>query len=165
MTDCSNEGRIPIMMIRTIPLLMFLALAGGCNAAHTYLISIKNETPEPITAWLTKDGPPPESGWLPPEVLAIQSPQEIEVVGGVEVLPGKTAISLPTRGRFASGTSAMLRVYGGNLKFLDLLSISRGSSNRLDLPLKPGKNGFVIRNESGRLRAERVEFQPRADQQ
>ena len=48
------------------------------------------------------------------------------------------------KGQFLPSTAAQLRVYSGAEKFSDLLAISRGSPNRLDLDLKPGSNSFTM---------------------
>src|SRR5688500_5157788 len=106
----------------------------GCGAAtHTFDVSVSNDTEEPITVWLTKDGPPYEKSWRSPEDLAIESPAGARVAG-VKIPPGQSATTGSMKGKFDEGTLAILRVYGGDYTFSDLLAVSRGSPNRADVP-------------------------------
>jgi hypothetical protein len=124
----------------------------GCAKTQTYDISVKNDTQRPITLWLTKEGGGmPMKGWRSPEDLAINTLADDEKVAGVIVEAGQTASSGNVQGTFERGTYASLRIYGGEQKFTDLLAISRGSPNRIDYPISPGKTDLVVTDSSGRL--------------
>jgi hypothetical protein len=131
-----------------------LTLAGGCAKTMVYDVSVKNGGGHPITIWLTKDGPPAEAGWLSPEQLASDPGQPGDAVAGVTVPPGKTASTGRIKGDFASGTNAILRIYEGEQKLADVLAISRGNPNRIDVILPPGKSDWTVQ-DSGPLRAMR----------
>jgi hypothetical protein len=126
---------------------VFAALA-GCHSyqVRSYDLSVRNASREPVTIWLTKDGPPYEDGWWSPEDLATLSPKEnpSREVGGVIIEPGKTATAINRRGRFEPQTSAVLRVYRTANGFNDLLSISHGSPSRDDVKLRPGRNELEV---------------------
>jgi hypothetical protein len=126
----------------------------GCATTRHYQVILKNQTPEALTIGLAKNGGPAERDWVTPEELAIVNPQGADRPWGAVVPPGKTA-SQSVTGKFYDGEAAFLRVYSdGNLKrvgFSDLLAISRGAPNRLDLRIEPGRNAFIIRDERGVL--------------
>ncbi len=131
--------------MRALPYLIgLLLLAGGCTVGRTYEVSVKNATDEPITIWLTKDGPPAEDQWLSPEQIAINTPEAPQKIGGVVVPPGKSANAGPLKGQFYSDVHAILRVYAGQLTLAQLLAVSRGSPNRIDQILPPGASRWVV---------------------
>jgi hypothetical protein len=132
---------------------LLLLLLAGCHSyeTRTYDLTIRNDSAGPITIWLTKNGPPYEKGWLSPEDIAIESPKERDVIGGVIVPQGKTAYTGARTGRFQSDTSAILRIYGGQLTFNDLLASSRDMANRIDLRLHPGKSDYVVTGPSNAI--------------
>jgi hypothetical protein len=139
---------------RQMALLVSLAglLIVGCARTQTYDLAVKNATSQPITIWLTKDGPPVEDNWRSPEHLAIRpSRGESERIAGVVVSAGQIVATGPITGRFDSDTYAWLRVYGGQHKLSGLLAISRGSHNRLDIPVAPGRHAWTIIDQDGRL--------------
>lgn len=153
-----SAGRIySVRMSRTLQVILALVLAGvlvGCSSAkkYTFDLSVKNTTNRPITVWLTKVGPPTEREWLSPEQLAAVLPGHDERISGVVVPAGKTAQRGPVTGKFEEGSYAWLRVYDGQYKSLsDLLSVSRLSPKRVDMPLEAGKNDLVARDVNGRL--------------
>ena len=136
---------------------MVLSLAAGCSTTQkrTYDVSVKNDTGQPITVWLTKDGPPVEKGWRSPEQVAIIAPGYEERIGGMPVPAGKTAYTGPLSGEFEPYTTAWLRVYEGKYqRFSDLLAVSPKSPKRVDQPLDVGKNHIVVREKNGKLFAE-----------
>lgn len=125
-------------------LLMGLFLVGCGPTVRSYSIVVKNESNTPMTVWLTKDGPPPEAGWLAPEQIAMTGRKADDPISGVVIPPGKTAEIPSISGRFASGTQAVLRVYQGQKLFNDLLAASSGSASRTDIRLSPGQNQILI---------------------
>jgi len=125
----------------------------GCHdwKERTYSVSVKNNGPEPVTVWLTKDGEPYEQGWFSPEVLIRLSPKSPpKEISGVVIPAGKTADTGERKGRFAENTHAILRVYVGNQSINDLLAMHPGA-RRQDLVLEPGKNAFTVSTPGGAL--------------
>jgi hypothetical protein len=134
-----------ITPMRTLPFLLgLLLLVGGCTVGRTYEVSVKNDTNEPITIWLTKDGPPAEQQWLSPEQIAIDPADVPPKIGGVVVPPGKSAGTGAVKGQFYSDVNAVLRVYEGQLTLAQLLAVSRGSSNRIDQVLPKGASQWIV---------------------
>jgi len=123
-----------------------LMLLVGCTSTRTYSVVVRNDSLQPMTLWLTKDGPPAELGWLSPEQLdrsGLAKNWPTDELGKV-VPPGKVAELRPIEGHFDSGTSAVLRIYHGQLTFDHILAISQGSPNRADMMLEPGDNRIRI---------------------
>jgi hypothetical protein len=138
-------------------------LTVGCSSTREYAfdITVRNESPGPVTIWLTKEGPPIEQGWRSPEQVAIQAPGHEERIGGVLVPPGKTASTGPIKGKFEPGSSAWLRIYDGKYaNFSDLLAVSPKSSKRVDQPLDTGKNRLVVKSLNGKIYVEADETRP-----
>jgi hypothetical protein len=132
-------------------------LTVGCSSTREYSfnITVRNESPGPVTIWLTKEGPPIEQGWRSPEQVAVQAPGHEERISGVLVPPGKTASTGPIKGKFEEGSSAWLRIYDGKYPhFSDLLAVSPKSSKRVDQPLDPGVNRLVVKTRNGTIYAE-----------
>jgi hypothetical protein len=125
-----------------------LFLAGGCTVGRTYDVSVKNNTNEPITIWLTKDGPPAEDQWLSPEQIAIDPTEAAPKIGGVVVPAGKSAGTGAVKGQFYSDVHAVLRVYEGQLTLAQLLAVSRGSPNRIDQVVPKGSSRWVVEDGS-----------------
>ena len=137
-------------MLRTLALICLAALLVGCGGpSRSHQVIVHNESPRSVTVWLTKSGPPDEPGWKSPEDVAIESLGAEEPLGGVIIPPGKTGETKKVRGSFPEGTDAILRVYLGQLAFDDLLAISKGSPNRIDVVLKPGTNELTVRDSRG----------------
>src|SRR5688572_28635538 len=137
-------------MLRTLALTVLAALLAGCGGkSQSYQVILRNESPRSVTVWLTKSGPPDEPGWKAPEDVAIESLGAKEPLGGVIIPPGKTGETKKVRGTFPEGTDAILRVYLGQLPFDDLLAISKGSPNRIDVVLRPGTNELTVRDSRG----------------
>ncbi len=122
---------------------------------RSYDVTVKNDSTKPVTVWLTKNGLPFEPGWKAPEDLAIESPRANEPIAGVVVPAGKTASTGKVTGKFSPGVDAILRVYLGQKTFNELLAVNRDSSDRIDLPLKPGENQIVVTDHGGGVSATR----------
>ena len=142
-------------MLRTVALVGLVGLAAllvGCGGkSQSYQVIVHNESPKSVTVWLTKNGPPHEPGWKAPEDVAIESLGAEEPLGGVIIPPGKTGETKKVRGTFPEGVDAVLRVYIGQHAFDDLLAMSRGSPNRIDVVLTPGTNELTVRDRRGAI--------------
>lgn len=147
-------------MYKTALLLAVLLLIAGCASTRTetFDLAVKNQTSGPISVWLTKDGPPVEEGWMSPEQLA-QLPQTTKFSFRT-FEPGKVGQAGPLTGQFDPGVNAWLRVYQGLHTFDEILAISRGSPDRLDYLLTPGRHQITIIEKDGRLIAEEQENLP-----
>lgn len=108
---------------------------------------------------LAKEGSPYEDAWARPEDIAndiaARGPTPNTWEWGVPVQPGQTGDVGKVRARLDRGSVAFVRVYAGSKSLDDFLAISRGSPNRLDVPLEPGENRLVITEGDGRLRVKR----------
>jgi hypothetical protein len=134
-------------------LVVVAVLVAGCGAqTRTYDVSVENRTDRTVTLWLTKDGPPEEEGWRSPEELAARARREKIKYDMATVDPGKTADTGAMKGKFASGTHAVLRVYEGNPDLAALMSESRESRDRVDYLLTPGKNRLAVVDRDGNLK-------------
>jgi hypothetical protein len=139
----SRTIRPALFFLAAVPLLLF---AVGCTQTQSYDLSVRNDTPQPITIWLTKDGPEDEPAWRSPEVVAIgQATGHGGRIAGVVVAPGKIAHT-NIQGQFASDTRAILRFYRGQLQLNQILAISRDSPDRLDIYLPPGPSHIIVRD-------------------
>lgn len=140
----------------SVPLLL---LAIGCSTeTRTYEVSVQNRTSKPISLWTVKEYGPPEAAWLSPEQVAVlANPPADDQLPGQIIAPGQTAISKkPIEGTFDKVRGrAFARIYEGTPTLAQMLAIDRGSLSRLDLPLQPGFNGFVIKDDGGLLSATR----------
>jgi hypothetical protein len=141
-------------MLRGIGLLavaaLLAAIVTGCTRTEKFDVTVRNSTQSSLTLALTKDGPPFEAVWASPEDLAIQSPGADEKHGYVVLPPGKEG-DVSVEGKFDKGTRGYLRVYRGDLQVSEMNAIRSDSPNRVDLPLSPGRNVFVIVDTHGRL--------------
>jgi hypothetical protein len=140
------------------PLFLLLGLfAVGCGPSlekRVYDVSVHNEANQPITLWLTKNGPAYERGWKSPEDQALEMPRNQHGISGVIVDPGKTAFTGPHPGKFAYNTSAYLRVYLGQLSINEILAISKGSERRADIRLPEGKSDWTVYLQGRQLMVE-----------
>ena len=131
-----------------VPLLMLI----GCAPTRTYDVTVRNDLNQPITVWLTKNGPPPEANWLSPEQIAIGENPTDGRWAGSPVAPGKTAETGKIKGKFPNGTDAILRVYVGHRTLDEILAVSaRDTALRVDKVLPPGPSNLIVREEGGRL--------------
>jgi hypothetical protein len=143
-----------LLMTRTTALFVLLSagVIAGCAAKPVnYDISVTNKISQPVTVWITKDSPPYEPGWNPPEQVAANTTGN-KVLGGVVIEPGITMYA-KISGKTTPQNPAILRVYEATT--IDgICAISRGSTNRADVPLEPGKSHLDILVEGGQLTAE-----------
>ena len=140
--------------MRTIPWLL-LAVLTGCStpAQYSFDVSVKNNTARPLTIGFTKNGPPAEPGWASPESETNLPPDRQHATWGNVVAPAKIA-SIHIDGKFYGGVYPFLRIYSGEHTLTELLAMSRGNGDRLDLNLRPGPdNFFIVTEEAGRLSA------------
>jgi hypothetical protein len=128
--------------------LLFIAclLSVGCHNVETrqYDIAVKNDSTKTVILWLTKNGPPWESGWKSPEDLAIESPRADEPFPFQTVPPGRSASTNNLKGQFAPDVDAILRIYVGQHSFNELLAIGEDSPSRIEVKLNPGPNQLRI---------------------
>ena len=135
-----------------MPILVLVALVVGCAPTRTFQVSLTNHTHEPITFGLVKEGEPFERQWESPEDATINGEHPSAEMWG-SIPPGRTAVSNPVHGKFARGAVAILRVYQGKLTLPEILAISRGQPNRIDLPLHLGMNVVNVTDEGGHFTA------------
>jgi hypothetical protein len=138
--------------MRFLPLLILAALLTGCGTTKTtFDVALKNATSRPLTVGFVKDGPPSGPEWASPESYALWPPSRQPTLWGSIIEPGRTA-NVRVTGEFAQGEAAYLRVYAGEHTLSELLAISRGTGDRLDLALEPGRdNAFVVTTARGKL--------------
>lgn len=152
------------MTRRWILLPLLVAAVVGCSDTRSYQVAVRNETRDPITVGFTKEeGGPFEPHWATPEELAIATPDPNAPGRGwdsVVVPPGRTGAAGPIKGKFDGAAKAVLRVYGSKGPVDELLAISPGSPRRVDVPLAPGRNALIVRDDGGRLTVERVPVSP-----
>jgi hypothetical protein len=152
--------------VAAAPLLMSIIFCGlGCAQTRTYEVSVRNDTPGPVTLWLFKAGGPYENGWKSPEDLAIESPKANEPIGGRIIAPGAIASAGPVQGQFDSDSSAILRVYRGSHTFNQLLAIGASSGDRVEAPLHPGDNQFLVAEHHFKLSLDPVSEIPSTQSQ
>ncbi len=142
-----------LIHFRLIVFVSPLLLLVGCAApTYTFQVAVKNETSQPLTLWLTKDGPPSEPAWISPEELSQSTYYDVAPISAVVLNPGDARIAEPTSGKFPAGVHAILRIYDGNLKFSQILATGRDSMLRIDQTLQhEGLNQFVVHNVDGKL--------------
>lgn len=138
--------------MRFLPLLILASLVVGCGTTKaTFDVALKNATSRPLTVGFVKDGPPSDPEWASPESYALWPPSRQPSVWGAVIEQGKTA-NVRVTGEFGQGEGAYLRVYAGEHTLGELLAISRGTGDRIDLPLEPGRdNAFVVTTDRGKL--------------
>ena len=132
-------------------------LASGCTREQSYQVAVRNETEGPLTVGLVKEGGDFESEWASPEEIAAATrADEQRRWDSATVGAGQSGVAGPVSGRFGDDARAVLRVYAGEGSMNELMAISRGSPDRIDVPLRPGRNAIIVRRESGRLAYERA---------
>lgn len=133
-----------------------LLAAVGCGSNKSFQVELKNQTAQPVTLWLTKDGPPAEEGWFSPEQLG-EMPKDARPGYDLAIVPpGKTGFTGKVAGEFPEGTNAVLRVYEGQLELFHILEAEKtGGAARADVPLKAGANKLRVTNVDGKLVVER----------
>jgi hypothetical protein len=147
--------------MRSLLALAPLLLLVGCAQTYSFQVAVRNETKHPLTVGLAKEGGKYEQKWQTPEQAAMRTSSKDERGwDSVVVQPGETQSAGPVKGDFSGGALATLRVYAGDLELSDVLSISRESPNRVDIPLDAGRNAVVIHEEAGKLFYEKVKLPP-----
>lgn len=131
------------MHLRTLTALSLLVLSTGCTTNQAFHVTVKNNTDEPITVGLVKEGDPYQRQWASPEQAAIKG-QRPSAEMWAAVPPGKTIDTGEVKGRFRSNAHAVLRVYKGDLNLDGILAVSREQPNRSDVVLHPGRNRIVV---------------------
>ena len=140
-------------------LLFVSLLALGCAKQQSYQVAVRNETEGPLTVGLVKEGGTFESEWASPEEIAAATrADEQRKWDSATVRQGQTGVAGPIEGTFGGDARAVLRVYAGGEEMDELMAISRGSPDRIDVPLRPGKNAIIVRREKGRLVYERAQL-------
>lgn len=151
--------------------MMLLGAAGltGCGIrTETFDVDIHNATTHPVTISLAKEAVegkqagPYEVTWASPEDIAMQSPHDREWWDRETVPPGHDAWVHHLTGKFNPDTRAMLRCYWGNVKISEMLARGRGSFDRIDVPLTPGRNDVTVVDRDGRMAAEVEQNVPQA---
>lgn len=138
--------------IASLMLAVVTVAAVGCGSSKSYQVEVANRTSQPVTLWLTKDGPPKEEGWYAPEDLGAMPENARPGYDLAIVPPGKTGYTGKVSGEFPKGTNAVLRVYEGQKELFHLLEDARvRGSNRADQVLKPGMNKLSVVEHAGRL--------------
>lgn len=147
------------MMIRICMVALALMFVAGCagTTSQSFDVRVKNESSQPITVWLTKDGPPFEPKWASPEEIATERPGGSDTYLGVIVPPTKSGETGSVEAILQPETNAWLRIYSGAEKFSELLAMSKGNPNRLDIKLEPGINSYVVKDSPGGIVASRVD--------
>jgi hypothetical protein len=149
-----------MMFNRALFVSLFILFGVGCAQSRTYYVAVSNKTDQPLTIGYAKFGGPMEPALASPEAAGISSPGSNEDLWpSVVAEPGKLAES-KVEGKFNSGSELTLRIYAGKLKLSQVLAISRGQPNRIDLPLEPGINRFRVTSDAGKLVAEPVAPRP-----
>ena len=138
--------------MRTSTAIALLFVLAGCATTRTYQVSVKNQTGDAITIGLVKEGEPTERAWVSPEDAAIHGVTPSPEMWAA-IPPEKTADAGPVKGRFKAHAIAVLRVYDGKLSLSDILAISRGQRNRIDIPLHSGLNRVIVTDADGRFSA------------
>jgi hypothetical protein len=152
-----RDGRMAAMPVKLFSALLLACLLLGCGPkTQTYDVAVRNNTQAPLTVWLTKRGDAPlETQWLSPEQLAIHGHAKDAEIPGIVVQPGQ-ARGAQIKGKFNGNASAMLRIYRGQLTLDELLATHEvDAMSRLDVPLTPGVNHFIVADKAGKLSAER----------
>jgi hypothetical protein len=150
------------VMMKQVLVVVWMFLAVGCapkGEIRTFDLEVTNGTSTPVTLGLAKVDGPMEVNWDSPEDRAMMDPWMTGKGWGNVLPPGRTA-SIAVKGEFFLNTRGFLRAYRGDLKLSDVLAISKGSPNRVDLQLFPGKSTVVIVDDGPVLSANVTEYVP-----
>ena len=131
--------------------LALLVMTIGCNSTRkTFDVRVQNQTSQPVTVWLTKDGPPPEVGWYSPEQLG-EMPNDTRARYDLAIVPpGKSGYTGKMTGEFPAGTRAVLRIYPGAMELFHILEAAKtGGGQHSDFVLKPGTNKLAVVDQGG----------------
>ena len=148
--------------MRITALLLLATLLVGCGPKkEQFDVFVKNDTKNVLTIGFTKDGGPVQDIFMPPEYMALDEKLDATKTSwGLALIPGKTATPNKDKPVIAlmddSSGAVYLRIYRGEIPLSDMLAISRGSPNRLDIVLTPGESHFTITEKDGRLVANKA---------
>jgi hypothetical protein len=132
-------------------LALIVLVAGGCASTRTYNVVLRNRTLGPVTVGFVKDGPVFEERWASPEALSNLPPSRMPAHWGMTIQRGETK-AISVAGKFNTDTHGFVRVYLGTPSASQLLAMSEGMGDRLQMVLSPqGDNDFVVEEENGRL--------------
>ncbi len=146
----------PSAIARLLLLLAACASTGCATRTDTFDVTVRNDSAQPVTVWLTKVGGPEEDGWRSPESIAINFVVEDEPIGGVVVPAGNTAATGKRKAKLDPDARAVLRVYRGEIKLSELLANGTDSPNRADVTLYPGENRLVVTDAAGKIAVNRA---------
>jgi hypothetical protein len=139
-------------------------IAAGCAPAtqeRTYAVSVDNKLSEPITVFLTKNGPPLEDQWLSPTQLAAGPINRDNLIENFVVIkPGETVGVKKLVGHFQAGTDAVLQIYERTGRLEDIAAMELDDPRRDDVVLVPGDNAFVVTSDDRGLLVTPVPYVP-----
>jgi len=139
--------------MRLLLVSILVLITVGCSSSGEFTVGVVNKTHRPLSVGLVKNGPPMEPAWASPMEIDMANPKLLGRKWGTLVPPGEAVVIGPQKGKFKSGVVAILRVYAGDLPVEDLMAISPGNRERIDLPLDNGATGVVIRDSDQGLTA------------
>jgi hypothetical protein len=157
-----TQRPLRIACASVVLILAALALSGGCAQTRRYNVEVMNQTSEPITIGLAKDGGPFEPHLASPEEVAVGTPAADENLWPSEVVtPGRTGFTR-VEGKFDGHSELLLRIYAGKLTLSEILSIGRGSTERVETVLRPepAMNKLIVTRQDSQLHAEMVDRLP-----
>jgi hypothetical protein len=149
--------------MRITALLVLAMLLSGCGPRkEQFDVFVKNDTKNVLSIGFTKDNGPDQDIFMPPEFMALDDKIDASKTGwGLALSPGKTATPNKDKPVVAllddKGGNVYLRIYRGEIPLSDMIGISRGSPNRLDIVLTPGESHFSITEKDGRLIANKTQ--------
>ncbi len=145
-------------------LLLLTVLLVGCGTKPTEVrVAVHNDADQPVLLWLTKDGPPVETGWMSPGTLAAETlptgaDNDLSRLPVAQIEPG-ASVSLPPRtGKFPRGTLPIARVFYGPSTLTEFAAVMKRSPN-VDTVLLTGGDNYVIIRGIRPVSAERVPLQ------
>lgn len=153
-----ERGKILPMNTRNLLLTVSLAaIFAGCakDTKYDYQVVVDNRSDRTVTVWLTTNRPINNTQWMSPEEVAIINPGMAMPANRVVIPPGSTGTTETIKGKFPPNVEAVLRIYVGERSFDEILAMSRGNPNRVDVRLPVGVNPVTITEQGGRIIAQR----------
>jgi hypothetical protein len=147
------------MLRASAALLLLLTVAGCSTHTETFNITIRNDTPQPVTVVLAKVGKDIryEAGWLTPEDIAVESPEFRDKWSEIPealppLLPGRSAAIFGLRGVFTDTSHGVVRIYLGEPTISQMIARNAKSFARTEVRLTPGDNWIAVKlDEAGVL--------------
>jgi len=146
-------------LVSLLAVALFSLACVNTGEKRTFSLEVANNAKTPVTMGLAKLDGVVEVEWESPEDRAIMDPKLTGLGWGTVLPPGRTA-SLRVSGRFLPNTRGFLRIYNGDLPLSEILAISKGSRNRIDILLREGNSAFVITNAGPFLSAQLASYTP-----